>query len=65
MLGVGGRFRYNLGELARVQMHEQFQPQPGGVFGFLIRRRIMLGALLLVALCVIATARAPRPEGVA
>ncbi len=65
MLGVGGRFRYNLGELARVQMHEQFPPQPGGVFGFLIRRRIMLGALLLVALCVIATARAPRPEGVA
>lgn len=65
MFGLSGPLRYAVGELLRVQMHEQFPPRPGGVFGFLIRRRIMLGALLLVALCVIATARAPRPEEVA
>lgn len=52
-------------ELARVLLRERFPEHPGGLLGLLIRNRILLGTLLLIALCLVATARAPRPEEVA
>jgi len=52
-------------ELARVELREQLLESPGGLLSLLIRNRIPLGILLLIALCLIATARAPRGEDVA